>query len=185
MKPLFLFLLLICLVAPAVLAQKKPVPINTPAMVSHYGHGTPLLTTMKGLDGKPYSVTPLKEHWTLLYFWADWCIPCIEKGIPELSNFVRSTPAAERNRYRIVAIRFNSLSESGDWNDFRRKTERLEKGLWHQRPPFPIVYDSTTRVTSAWGVHALPTTALIDPNGNLVRDGSLEKLRQALAHPPE
>ncbi len=162
-------------------AQHKPVPVNTLAMASHFGHGTPPLYTMKDLAGEPFSLGALKGHWTLLYFWADWCEPCVEKGIPELSDFVRRTPVSERSQFRIVAIRFNSLSESGDWNDFKRKTERLEKSMWHEVPPFPIVYDTTTKVTTSWGIHELPTTALIDPDGNLVRNGSLKELKQVLA----
>jgi len=35
-------------------------------------------------------------------------------------------------------------------------------------------------VTTNWGVHALPTYALIDPKGNLVANGDLETLKKAL-----
>ncbi len=162
--------------------QAQSASVNTPAMAAHYGHGTPRFVPMTDMDGKSYSVEPLKGHWTLLYFWADWCIPCIEHGIPQLSAFVHST-TAERSRYRIVAIRFNSTSEDGDWNDFKMKTEHLEKTLWHETPPFPLVYDSTTQVTANWGIHALPTYALIDPKGNLVPNGDLEALKKALTRP--
>ena len=161
-------------------SEAQPTPVNTAAMARHYGHGTPRFAPMLDIDGKPYSVEPLNGHWTLLYFWADWCVPCVEHGIPELSAFVHGNEA-DRNRYRIVAIRFNSTSEAGDWNDFKKKTEHLEKTLWHETPPFPLVYDSTTQVTTNWGIHALPTYALIDPHGNLVRNGDLEMLKKALA----
>ena len=160
--------------------QAQSAPTNSPAMAAHYGHGTPRLVPMTDMDGKPFSVDPLKGHWTLLYFWADWCVPCIEHGIPELSNFVQNT-TMDRERYRIVAIRFNSTSEAGDWNDFKKKTEHLERTLWHGVPPFPLVYDSTTQVTTSWGVHTLPTYALIDPKGNLVANGDLATLKKALA----
>jgi hypothetical protein len=100
-------------------------------------------------------------------------------GIPELTSFVQST-TADRERYRIAAIRFNSTSEAGDWNDFKKKTEHLERTLWHGATSFPLVYDSTTQVTTNWGVHALPTYALIDPKGNLVANGDLKTLKKAL-----
>ena len=162
--------------------QAQSVPTNSPAMAANYGHGTPLLVPMTDMDGKPFSVGPLKGHWTLLYFWADWCVPCIEHGIPELSTFVNST-TSDRDRYRIIGVRFNSTSEAGDWSDFKKKTEHLERILWHGVPPFPLVYDSTTQVTTSWGVHALPTYALIDPKGNLVANGDLDTLKKALARP--
>lgn len=57
------------------------------------------------------------------------------------------------------------------------KTLKLEKIVWHNVPPFPVVYDESSRMTTAWGVHELPTSALIDPHGNLVRDGDLAVLR--------
>jgi thiol-disulfide isomerase/thioredoxin len=155
-------------------------PTNTAAMAAHFGHGTPALAPMTDLEGKTFSVEPLKGHWTLLYFWADWCMPCIEHGIPELSAFVQSS-GADRSQYRVVGIRFNSTSEAGDWNDFKKKTELLEKTIWHGMPPFPLVYDSTTRVTTSWGVHALPTYALIDPKDNLVANEDLQTLKRALA----
>ena len=39
-----------------------------------------------------------------------------------------------------------------------------------------MVYDESSRMTTAWGVHELPTSALIDPHGNLVRGGDLAVL---------
>jgi hypothetical protein len=35
-------------------------------------------------------------------------------------------------------------------------------------------------MTSDWGIHEFPTSALIDPNGNLVPGDSLKKLAAAL-----
>ncbi|HZY73950.1 MAG TPA: TlpA disulfide reductase family protein [Edaphobacter sp.] len=148
-------------------------------MAQHYGHGTPPISPMLDMNKKPFLLGSVKGYWTLLYYWADWCIPCIEKGIPDLTSFVQQT-TAQHSKYRIVAIRFNSLDESGDWSTFKAKTEHLEKTLWHGIPPFPIVYDSTTHMTSDWGVHELPTYALIDPEGNLVPHGDLAVLRKAI-----
>ncbi|PYT65013.1 MAG: hypothetical protein DMG39_30450 [Acidobacteria bacterium] len=48
----------------------------------------------------------------------------------------------DRAAYAIVAIRFNSPEEAGDWNTFHEKTANLEKTQWHGIPPFPIVYDA-------------------------------------------
>lgn len=160
-------------------AQNQQTPKNTSAMAQHYGRGTPPLSDMQDMQKKPFSIGSVKGHWTLLYYWADWCVPCIEKGIPELSSFVQQN-SRYSERFRIVAIRFNSLEEAGDWNTFHAKTERLEKTSWHGVPPFPIVYDASTRMTSDWGIHELPTYALIDPEGNLVRNGDLAVLKQKL-----
>jgi thiol-disulfide isomerase/thioredoxin len=168
-----------CLIAQAKSSEPHRNPHNTSAMARHYGHGTPLLSPLTDMAKKPFVIEPFKGHWTLLYFWADWCVPYIEEGIPALTSFVKQTPN-QRDSYRIVAIRFNSLEEAGDWTTFKSKTEHLERTLWHGVPPFPIVYDSSTRMTSDWGVHELPTYALIDPQGNLVPNGNLSTLRAAI-----
>lgn len=162
-------------------AQAHSHPQNTSAMAQHYGHGTPQLSSMTDMDQRSFSIEPLKGHWTLLYFWADWCVPCIREGIPALSEFVKQN-AAQKDRFRIIGIRRNSTDEEGDWNSFKAKTAHLEEAVWHGVPPFPLVYDSIGTMTKDWGVHELPTYALIDPHGNLVRDGDLSTLKSALAH---
>jgi thiol-disulfide isomerase/thioredoxin len=164
-------------VASAGSAESQKAPKNSSVMAAHYGKGTPPISPLTGMDNKPFLIDSLHGHWTLLYYWADWCVPCIEEGIPSLTSFVNDA-ANNRSDYRIVAIRFNGVDEAGDWNTFHSKTERLERTLWHGVPPFPIVYDSTTRMTSDWGIHELPTYALIDPQGNLVSGGDLSKLRE-------
>jgi hypothetical protein len=57
---------------------------------------------------------------------------------------------------------------------------KLEKSVWHFVPAFPLAYDQTTHMTTDWGIQQLPTAALIDPNGNLVRHGSLDVLAKEL-----
>lgn len=151
---------------------------NTLAMSQHFGHGTPALSPLLDIEHKTFEVRP-KGQWTLIYFWADWCAPCVSKGIPDLIAFANAHKA-ERSRFQIVAIRFGSPHENFDWKDFRTKTLHLEHTIWHQVPPFPIVDDDSSRFSTDWGIHALPTYALIDPKGNLVRNGDLPSLEKVL-----
>ena len=173
-----LLLTMLC-IAQAQSAGTHKHPGNTSAMAQHYGNGTPPVSPLTGMDNKPFSIESFKGHWTLLYYWADWCVPCIQEGIPELISFTNAH-RARRDEFRIVAIRRNSNDEAGDWNDFHSKTEHLEQALWHTVPPFPIVWDSSAGMTSDWGIHELPTYALVDPQGNLVRGGNLSTLEVAL-----
>lgn len=164
------------LVVAAAAAQSHTYPKNTPAMALHYGHGTPPVSVMTDMDNKPFQIEPFSGHWTLIYFWADWCVPCVKEGIPSLIAFAKSHQEP-RGKFRIVAVRFNSRNEAGNWNDFKKQTTRLENEVWHAVPPFPMVYDASTRMSSDWGIHELPTSALVDPQGNLVRGGNLSVLR--------
>ncbi len=158
-----------------------PLKLTLSPMAQHYGHGTPELSTLRDMNHEPFEIGPFQGHWTLIYFWADWCVPCIQEGIPKLIAFTQAhIDSAEK--FRIIAVHENSRNEAGDWNDFHTKTLKLESELWHGTPPFPLVYDETTRMTSDWGVHAFPTYALIDPDGNLVRGGDLSKLKAELDH---
>ncbi|HZB89203.1 MAG TPA: TlpA disulfide reductase family protein [Terracidiphilus sp.] len=143
----------------------------------HYGHGTPTISTLWDMKNRPFEIGSTKGQWTLLYFWHYTCAPCIQKGIPELADFV-SSHRAERNRFRVLAIHVN---EGEDWDTFHTHTLMLEKQPWHSVPPFPFIYDKTGRLTADWGIVSFPTVALIDPAGNLVSDGSLQKLDEALA----
>lgn len=160
-------------------AQTPDVHENTPAMNQHYGHGTPKLSPLLDIDHKTYVVQP-KGRWTLIYFWADWCMPCIGKGIPDLIAFSKAHEA-QSSRFQIVAIRYGSTHENYEWKDFHAKTLHLEQAVWHQVPLFPVVDDDSSQFSTDWGIHALPTYALIDPKGNLVRDGDLTSLEKALA----
>lgn len=169
----------ILLIGGMALGQAQPShnhPLNTPEMAKHFGHGTPQIGPLTDLDHKPFTLKPLKGRWTLLYYWADWCVPCVAEGIPALTSFV-NTHQADKAKFQIVAIRFGSTHEDFEWKDFHTKTLKLEKTVWHDVPPFPMVYDESSRMTTAWGIHELPTSALIDPHGNLVKNGDLALLR--------
>ncbi len=157
----------------------EPLQLALSPMAQHYGHGTPTVSTLRDMNRQLLDIGSLQGHWTLLYFWADWCLPCIREGMPKLIAFATAHNAA-RDKFRIVAIHENQLTEDGDWSDFYTKTTKLEKEVWHSVPPFPIAYDETTRMTSDWGVHQFPTYALINPAGNLVRGGSLSMLETEL-----
>lgn len=157
----------------------EPLKLALSPMAQHYGDGTPEVSALRDMDHQAFKIGSLRGRWTLLYFWADWCAPCVQEGMPKLMVFAKAH-SASRNRFRIVAIHENSLHESGDWNDFHAKTLKLEREVWHGIPPFPLVYDETTRMTSDWGVHQFPTYALIDPDGNLVRGGDLSMLEAEL-----
>ena len=62
-------------------------------MAKHFGRGTPPIGPLTDLNHKPFSLKPLKGRWTLLYYWADWCVPCVEEGIPALTSFVNTHQA--------------------------------------------------------------------------------------------
>lgn len=149
-------------------------------IAQHYGRGTPDLSTLLDMDHSPYNIGDLRGHWTLLYFWADWCGPCVNEGIPKLIAFANEHSGLH-DQFRIIAIRERRPGEKGDWDDFHSKTLKFENSVWHGVPPFVMAYDATMRMTKDWGIDAAATTALINPNGDLVQRGNLSTLATELA----
>ena len=52
---------------------------------------------------------------------------------------------------------------------------------WGQNLPFTIVIDNSGETVKTYGIEAYPTTLLIDPEGNVVEDGSEKMLVEKLA----
>ena len=157
-----------------------PIRVSTSIVARHYGRGTPRLSILQDMDHKPFQIDSLRGHWTLLYFWATWCGPCVQEGMPKLIAFVKQH-SDSLDKFRIIAIHERSAGETGDWNDYYRKTIKLESTLWGSTPPFPLTYDETMRMTADWKIHEFPTYVLIDPQGKIVPDGSPALLAAVLS----
>ncbi len=99
----------------------------------------------------------LKEaHGRLVFlnFWATWCPPCKEE-MPSMERLYRRHKA---QGFTIVAISI----DSGSAESVAAFMKRL--GL-----TFPIGLDPKLEVANRYTVRALPSTFLIDRNGNTVR----------------
>ena len=62
----------------------------------------------------------------------------------------------------------------------RRLQPVVEKTWGGRTLPFPTLVDGTSTTMENFGVEAFPTAVLIDPEGKLLKDGSLELLKQKL-----
>ena len=105
------------------------------------------------IKGQPISSEGLKGSVVLLDFWATWCPPCRE-SIPHLSELHR-----KYGKQGLVVVGM-SVDEGGE----RTVKEYAES----HAIPYQIVMASG-RISSDYGVRALPVLYVIDKNG-LVRE---------------
>jgi thiol-disulfide isomerase/thioredoxin len=103
------------------------------------------------MDGESFTLSSTRGSWVFLHFWASWCGPCKD----EMPAIQQMTEALSDSKLEIVLINtaenedtiFSFLAEIGmDMNS---------------------LMDADGQVTERYKPRGLPTTMLIDPEGNL------------------
>ena len=102
----------------------------------------PPAVTLANLRGKP----------ALINFWASWCHPCQEEA-PRLQRFAASL----RGRGHLVGVDY-----SDNLHDARAFIRRY-------RWTFPVLRDGSGTTGSAYGIPGLPTTAVLNAQGRIVK----------------
>jgi len=108
---------------------------------------------LPGLDGKIYRLSDYRGKWVLVNYWATWCPPCREE-LPELEVF-------HSNHKDKDAVVLGVAME-------RIKKERLQKFVDEQFLSYPILMMEPAASTELGRVPGLPTSYLINPQGELV-----------------
>ncbi len=108
--------------------------------------------TLKTLKGEEISLRDLRGKVVLLNFWATWCPPCKE----EMPLFVEVYRKYREKGFEILAVSMDS------------KPEPVEKFVREYRFPFPVLMDDGN-VSTKYGVQGLPTSFLIDRDGEVVK----------------
>jgi thiol-disulfide isomerase/thioredoxin len=124
-----------------------------------------------------FKLSDLKGKWVLLEFWGYWCGPCVGSSIPKLIEFHRQHPEL-RDKYQVIALHEGkSLST---FMELDLRNARTEANIWKGKLPFPIVIDRGRTTVERYGILGYPTVFLIDPEGKIVKGGSLELLKEKL-----
>lgn len=107
----------------------------------------------KNASGETITLASLKGKTVYLDFWASWCIPC-KDSFPWM-NRMQST-------YRdqgLVILAVNLDEDKAAAENFLKKVPGL----------FNIIYDPQGNIATKYQVEVMPTSFLIDKNGNLVK----------------
>jgi peroxiredoxin len=109
--------------------------------------------TLKSLQGEEISLDQYKGKYLLVNFWATWCGPC-----------KMEMPSLEALYQRFKTEKFDILAIS---NDMFGETV-VEPYIKANNLSFTILLDKQLKVSYQFGVVSLPTTFLIDPQGNII-----------------
>jgi peroxiredoxin len=107
--------------------------------------------TLKSLDGKNLKLSEMAGNVVLINFWASWCGPCREE-MPLLN--------ALHNKYEPLGFTVLGVNVEED--------VKGAKGFLKNFPvDFPVLLDNTNRVSKQFKVVAMPTTVVVDRDGNM------------------
>ena len=107
--------------------------------------------TLKSIDGKNVRLSDLRGQVVLLNFWASWCGPCRQE-MPILDDI--------HNKYKSLG--FSVLGVNLD-----AKSKKAIGYLKDTPVTFPVLYDPKGVTSEQYGVSAMPSTVIIDRNGNV------------------
>lgn len=114
--------------------------------------------TMRDIEGNQIDLNMYRGKHVLLNFWASWCVPCLAE-MPAVVSIGKNTP---KDKLELIF-----MSSDKDPKAMNRAIERYEmKGV-------QIVSDD--RIIRKYGAQAIPKLYLIDPNGKIIYNRSLDE----------
>lgn len=126
--------------APAVAPAPAPAPTPAPAL------------ELPDATGKTVSLESLKGRWVMINYWASWCAPCTT----ELPHLEALQKAHSDKPFTLLAINIDPDRNSAD--AFLKK-HPLD---------LTVLFDTANRTTERFGISAMPTTFIVNPEGNIV-----------------
>lgn len=119
----------------------------TLAMLSH---AAPANFSLQDTNGKVVSLSDYRGRWVVVNFWATWCPPCV-KEFPELIRF--------QQQYSEIQLLGVNL-EQQDLAVLRPFLKRFPLN-------YPQLLGGDLPLTPFEPLKGLPTTAILDPEGNM------------------
>jgi thiol-disulfide isomerase/thioredoxin len=126
--------------------------------------------TLKSLGGKNLKLSEMTGNVVLINFWASWCGPCREE-MPLLN--------ALHKKYAPLGFTVLGVNVEED-------VDGAMSFLKNVPVDFPILLDNTNKVSKQYKVVAMPTTVVVDRDGNMrylhegYKPGDEKKYRQMI-----
>ena len=107
--------------------------------------------TLKSKQGENIKLSDLRGQVVMINFWASWCGPCRQE-----------MPFLEQIYKRYKPMGFTLLGVNVE-EDSLAANDMLDE----VKVTFPILYDTKSAVSEKYNVDAMPSTVLVDRDGNL------------------
>lgn len=124
--------------------------IKPPFGIRHYDKGMAPDFSLLDTDGETFKLNSTRGHWVFLHFWASWCGPCREE-MPALQLLADTM----QNELKIVMV--NTAEDEDTIFTF----------LGDINVELNSLMDVDGLVTEAWKPRGLPTSFLINPEGEV------------------
>jgi peroxiredoxin len=108
-------------------------------------------------SGKTVSTDDYRGKWLLVDFFATWCGPCMH----ELPNLVAETADLRGAKFEVLGISLDATDT----------VDQLRPVLKKHHARYPMIFqggDWKTPPATEWGVHGIPATYLVNPQGVIV-----------------
>ncbi len=107
--------------------------------------------TLKSNSGKNLKLSEFRGQVVMLNFWASWCGPCRQE-----------MPLLDQIQKRYSSLGFTILGVNVEEDSNKAKAMLREVPV-----SFPVMFDTANKASKLYNVSAMPSTVLIDRNGNL------------------
>ena len=107
--------------------------------------------TLKSNEGENIRLSEYRGEVVLINFWASWCGPCRQE-MPVLSEM--------HDKYRALGFTVLGVNVEADSSKARKLLQELPVS-------FPVVFDDDSVVSKQYDVVAMPSTVLVDRDGNM------------------
>ncbi len=133
----------------------NPVPENQAGGPTGKGQSAPEIV-LENLDGKSVRLSDYRGKVVILNFWASWCPPC-KAEMPELEQAAR-----DYNQGSEAVLLTVNLTDGA-----RETPAKARQYIQDNRFSMPVLLDTAGKAADDYNVNSIPTTIIIDKQGNI------------------
>jgi cytochrome c-type biogenesis protein len=116
--------------------------------------------TLKDQYGKTHTLADYKGKIIFLNFWATWCPPC-RAEMPDIQKLYERSPQEGEKAVIVLGIAAPKLGSEKDQDGIKAF---MDKNGY----TYPVLMDEGGKLFEAYDIRAIPTTYLIDRNGDII-----------------